>query len=49
MLEVIARYAEVDRERVDVRLERANDTVSVVSSVAVRRVVGRGHTAIPAH
>ena len=41
ILEVIARYCEVDAERVDVRLERADDQVSVVSSVPVRRVTGR--------
>lgn len=41
ILEVIARYCEVDAERVDVRLERADDSVSVVSSVPVRRVTGR--------
>lgn len=42
ILAVIARYCEVDRDRVDVRLERADDQVSVVSSVPVRRVTGRG-------
>lgn len=41
ILEVIARYAEVDREKVDIRLEKANDHVSVVSSVPVRRVTTR--------
>lgn len=41
ILEVIARYAEVDREKVDIRLEKANDHVSVVSSVPVRRVTAR--------
>lgn len=41
ILEVIARYAEVDRDHVDIRLEKANDHVSVVSSVPVRRVTGR--------
>lgn len=41
ILEVIARYAEVDRDHVDVRLERANTGVSVVSSVPVRRVTAR--------
>jgi cell division topological specificity factor len=40
--EVVARYAEVDRERVDIRLERANDQVRLSTSVPVRRVVGRG-------
>ncbi len=41
ILEVIARYCEIDRDHVDVRLEKAADTVSVVSSVPVRRVTGR--------
>lgn len=41
ILEVIARYAEVDGENVDVRLERATSGVSVVSSVPVRRVTAR--------
>jgi cell division topological specificity factor len=44
ILEVIARYCEIDTQRVDVRLERAEDTVSVVSSVPVRRVTGRAAT-----
>lgn len=41
ILDVIARYCEVDRQRVDVRLEKAEDQVSVVSSVPLRRVTGR--------
>lgn len=41
ILEVIARYADVDREHVDIRLERAEAGVSVVSSVPVRRVTTR--------
>jgi cell division topological specificity factor len=41
ILDVIARYCEVDRERVDVRLEKADNGVSVVSSVPVRRVTQR--------
>jgi cell division topological specificity factor len=41
ILEVIARYCEVDREKVDVRLEKATDGISVVSSVPVRRVTQR--------
>lgn len=44
ILEVIARYAEVDREKVDIRLERANDQVRLTSSVPVRRVTGRSAT-----
>ena len=46
ILEVIARYAEVDREKVDIRLERAHDQVRLTSSVPVRRVTARG--AVPA-
>jgi cell division topological specificity factor len=42
ILEVIARYAEVDREKVDIRLERAHDQVRLTSSVPVRRVTARG-------
>lgn len=41
ILEVIARYAEVDREKVDIRLERAHDQVRLTSSVPVRRVTAR--------
>ena len=44
IMEVIARYAEVDPEHVDIRLERAEDKVNVVSSVAVRRVSARAAT-----
>jgi len=44
ILDVIARYCEVDRQRVDVRLEKAEDQVSVVSSVPLRRVTGRAAT-----
>ena len=41
ILDVIARYCEVDREHVDVRLEKADNGISVVSSVPVRRVTQR--------
>jgi cell division topological specificity factor len=41
ILDVIARYCEVDREHVDVRLEKADNGISVVSSVPVRRVTTR--------
>jgi cell division topological specificity factor len=41
ILEVIARYAEVDAEHVELRLERAPNGVSLVSSVPVRRVNNR--------
>ena len=42
ILEVIARYAEVDREKVDIRLELAHDQVRLTSSVPGRRVTHRG-------
>jgi cell division topological specificity factor len=42
---VIARYCDVDRDHVAVRLERAPDGVAVVSSVPVRRVTQRGNLA----
>lgn len=41
ILDVIARYCDVDRDKVDVRLEKADNGVSVVSSVPVRRVTHR--------
>ena len=41
ILDVIARYCEVDREHVDVRLEKADNGIAVVSSVPVRRVTTR--------
>ena len=47
ILEVIARYAEVDRDKVDIRLERAHDSVRLTSSVPVRRVTAR-NGAVPA-
>lgn len=47
ILAVIARYAEVDRDKVDIRLERANDSVRLTSSVPVRRVTAR-NGALPA-
>ena len=41
ILDVIARYCDVDRDKVDVRLEKADHGVAVVSSVPVRRVTHR--------
>lgn len=41
ILAVIARYAEIEPTKVDLRLERGDDGVNVVSSVAVRRVNAR--------
>lgn len=44
LVAVITRYAEVDAERVEIRLERANDQVRLTSSVPVRRVTSRPAT-----
>ncbi len=41
LLAVVARYADVDREHVELRLERVDNRISVVSTVPVRRVTGR--------
>ncbi len=41
ILAVIARYAEIEPTKVDLRLERGDDGVNLVSSVAVRRVNAR--------
>jgi cell division topological specificity factor len=41
ILEVIARYVEVEGEDTDFRLERGEGHVALVSSVPVRRVVER--------
>ena len=41
ILAVIARYAEIEPTKVDLRLERSDDGVNLVSSVAVRRVNAR--------
>lgn len=38
IIAVIARYADVDLDRVDLRLERGADDVRVTSSVPIRRV-----------
>jgi len=38
LVAVIARYVEVDQENVDLRLEKAENRVSVISKVPVRRV-----------
>ncbi len=42
---VVARYAEVDMDKVDIRLEKAHDQVRLTSSVPVRRVTGRTQAA----
>jgi cell division topological specificity factor len=41
ILAVVARYAEIEPNKVDLRLERSGDGINVVSSVAVRRVNAR--------
>ncbi|MSP57098.1 MAG: cell division topological specificity factor MinE [Myxococcales bacterium] len=41
ILAVIARYAEIEATKVDLRLERSTDGVNLISSVAVRRVNAR--------
>ena len=41
ILAVIARYADVDAENVDIRLDRASSGVAVVSSIPVKRVTQR--------
>lgn len=41
ILEVIARYVEIDPASVDFRLQRDENSVSLVSSVPVRRVTER--------
>lgn len=41
ILEVIARYVEIDVDTTEFKLERAEDCIALVSSVPVRRVVER--------
>lgn len=41
MIEVIARYVEVDRDAVDFKLERSEGAIALVSNVPVRRVTAR--------
>ena len=41
ILAVIARYADVDAQNVDIRLDRASSGVAVVSSIPVKRVTQR--------
>ena len=41
IMEVIARYVDVDRESTSFRLERCESEVALVSTVPVRRVVAR--------
>lgn len=41
VVEVIARYVEINKEAVDFKLERADGHVALVSNVPVRRVTAR--------
>ncbi len=41
VMEVIARYVDIDKEDVDFRLERLSGEIALVSNVPVRRVTAR--------
>ena len=41
IIEVIARYVEIDRTQADVKLERESGEIALVSSIPVRRVTAR--------
>lgn len=41
ILEVITKYVEIDPEETDIRLERSEDSIALVSSIPVQRVVAR--------
>ena len=41
ILEVLKKYVEFDAENVDIKLERGDNSIALVSSVPVRRVVDR--------
>lgn len=41
IMEVIARYVEVDDRETEFKLERVEDHVAITSSIPVRRVVAR--------
>lgn len=41
IVEVIARYVEVDRDAVDFKLEKTSGEIALVSNVPVRRVTAR--------
>lgn len=41
VMEVIARYVDIDKDSVDFRLERASGEISLVSNVPVKRVTAR--------
>lgn len=41
ILQVIAKYVEIDTESTEFKLEKADDSIALVSSIPVRRVVER--------
>ena len=41
ILDVVAKYCDVEAEGVDFRLERGQGSVSIVSNMPVRRTMGR--------
>ena len=41
VMEVIARYVDIDKDSVDFRLERASGEISLISNVPVKRVTAR--------
>ena len=41
MLAVITKYVEIDATETELRLERSDDTIALVSSVPVQRVIAR--------
>lgn len=41
ILEVITKYVEIDVEETEIRLERSDDSIALVSSVPVQRVIAR--------
>jgi len=41
ILEVIQKYVEIDGEDTEIRLERGDDSVALVSSIPVQRVIAR--------
>ena len=45
ILEVISKYVEIDAGETDFRLERSDDSVALVSSIPVQRVISRTATA----
>lgn len=41
ILEVITKYVEIDANETEIRLERGEDSIALVSSIPVQRVVAR--------